>query len=161
MSIKILVVDDLLDMLDDTDSLQERHEITMKVVAHKFGHSMMREQADDILAELKECSGGKFVIDTAKTPEEAIELLGDSLSDCISRYDVVLLDGGFDSVLDYIADMNNSFFETSPVYVKPISNSSYRNAEMLAKIAVLPRTKLLDAVEAKHFGLAKIVRSML
>lgn len=59
MSIKILVVDDLLDMLDDADSLQERHEITMKVVAHKFGYSTMREQADDILAELKACSGGK------------------------------------------------------------------------------------------------------
>ena len=161
MSIKILVVDDLLDMLDDADSLQERHEITMKVVAHKFGHSTMREQADDILAELKACSGGKYTIDTAKTPEEAIELLGDSLSGCTARYDVVLLDGGFDSVLDYIADMNNSFFETSPVYVKPISNSSYRNVEMLAKINVLPRTKPLDAIEAKHFGLAKIVRSML
>lgn len=64
-------------------------------------------------------------------------------------------------MLDYIADMNNSFFETSPVYVKPISNSSYRNVEMLAKINVLPRTKPLDAIEAKHFGLAKIVRSML
>lgn len=161
MSIRILVIDDILDMLDDIDSRHKRYETVMRIVAHKSGHSMVLWQDDNILAELEACSGGKYTIDTARTQEEAVELLGYSLSGCTSRYDVVLLDDGFDPVLDYIADMNNIIFDTCPRYVKPISSSPQRNAEMLAKISVLPRTKPLDAIEAKHFGLARIIRSIL
>lgn len=161
MSIRILVIGDILDMLDDIDSQHERYETVMKIVAHKSGHLMTPWQDNSILAELEESSGGKYTIDTARTQEEAIELLGDSLSGCTPRYDVILLDGGFDPVLDYIADMNNSIFDTCPRYVKPISSSPHRNAEMLAKVSVLPWTKPLDVIEAKHFGLAGIIRSIL
>lgn len=157
MKTRILVVDDLLDVLDDTDNLYDRLEMTMRIVAHKSGHSLAPAQANgiSIRADLEAC--GEYTIDTATTAEDAIELLGESLSGMTPRYDVVLLDGGFDKVLDYIADMNR-MFDTCPMYVKPISSSAQRNLDMSRKISVLTTTKLLDNTVAKQLGLSRIVR---
>ena len=150
MLTSILIVDDCLEMVlaeaEDDQSL-----LAITCIAAKLSMGSPRMTAQRVLADLVE--NGGYAIELAVTEAQALDKLSTSQS---GYYDVMLLDGGFDAVLDYLADDRESILY--PDYICPISSSAERNSDMRSKIAVLNHMQLLNRDAARLFGLSKLLR---
>lgn len=114
--IRILVVDDLLESIVHEElTSRERAALTLKLI---YSETKLFLPHFDVLADL-DAAVGKFVIDIATNVHDAIELLEDSCQGTGVRYDVMLLDGDFDAVLDRAADIQNLVLEMAPKYIGP------------------------------------------
>jgi len=121
MPFKILIIDDDANMCQDEGSFGGIHYLRIK-----GSYSFEGEYAK--LESLLLQKHGSYTVDIACDIFAAQKALG------MQKYDLVYLDGGFDSVLDYLADLSE---DRRPTYLIPVSSSFSRNNNIRQKLVLL------------------------